>query len=160
MVQNKEIATKILPSLWLGDCRAASNRDFITKNNIKSIINITVLCPNYFNDMTYLNIPIKDGELNSRKLFDVFDVTNKFIFNSLKDKKNILVHCRRGHTRSAGVVAAFIIKYLKQDFVSAVKYIRSLRERTLRDEKDMTKSVHDYYVKIHKPACHYFKQIF
>jgi protein-tyrosine phosphatase len=144
-------ANRILKGIWLGNCYVASDINFIKNNNIKAIINISKTCiTSQYSDIEYLNIPIEEHEVNIYDVINIFRVTNKFIFNKLKDGKNILVHCSKGHTRSASVVGAFIINYLDCSFEKTRKYIQSKRKNTLRDNKLMTKALYKYYLLIHK----------
>jgi protein-tyrosine phosphatase len=152
---SNKFANEILNGIWLGECNAASNRDFIIKNNIKSIINISKSCPNYFNDINYLNIPIEEHEVNIYDIINIFKVTNKYIFHQLKKGNNILIHCSKGHTRSASIIGAFIIKYLNQSFDKTINYIRKKRKNTLRDDKLMTQALYEYSLMIHKPLCYH-----
>ena len=44
-----------------------------------------------------------------------------------KNKCNILVHCYMGKSRSASAIIAYLIKYKKYSFESAVKFLKNLR---------------------------------
>ena len=142
---NEKTAHEIIPNLWVGNYLAAKDIDFMKTQNIKYIINLTENYPNYFSNITYLNIPIVDDELNIKESNYLFEITNRFIYEALNHDKGILVHCYAGHHRSASVVLAFLLKYLNIPFETAIKYIRSIRPSTLRRKTRMVISAYKYY---------------
>jgi protein tyrosine phosphatase len=112
-------------TLWLGNKSASLDIDFLKKNNIKVIVNCTKDLP-FINDIdtqSYLSIetlrvPINDtssevdNEMLSHKLQKILPLLyNRFV----KDKKNILIHCYAGVSRSASFMAAFIYYIIKTD---------------------------------------------
>ena len=139
-------ADQILPNLWLGNALIAKNKEFILKNNIKYVINISEEIPNYFHgSLTYLNISISDSDISSDQVSKIFEITNKFIYKAYQNNDAVLVHCKRGHHRSAAVVAAFLIKHLKMTPDAAIKYINALRRYTFTRETNLTKGLRIYY---------------
>lgn len=136
--------SEILPNLWLGNYKAALSQKFINKHNIECIINLTTNIPNVFDRIDYLHIPIKDKELffeNSEQLIKIYDIATKFIHDSLHDNKKILVHCKRGHHRSASIVAAYLIKYCGIAYSNATNYIHSMRKCALTRNTYMMKTL-------------------
>ena len=139
-------ADQILPNLWLGNALAAKNKDFLIKNDIKYIINVSCNIPNYYHgSLTYLNISINDDDIRISDVSKIFEITNNFIYQAYKNNDAVLVHCKRGHHRSASVVAAFLIKHLQMDADTAIRYINSLRRNTFTRETNMTKGLRQYY---------------
>lgn len=139
-------ADQILPNLWLGNALAAKNQNFLTKNDIKYVINVSCNIPNYFHgSLTYLNISINDDDVTISDVSKIFEITNNFIYQAYKNNDAVLVHCKRGHHKSAAVVAAFLIKHLKMDADTAIRYINSLRRNTFTRETNMTKGLRKYY---------------
>lgn len=141
--------SEILPGLWLGNYKAATSYKFIKKNNIKCIINVSKDVPNIFNDIDYLHIPITDNEIcfkDTDKLIKIYDIATNFIYDSLIGKRNILVHCKRGHHRSACVVAAYLIKYYGAKYLNALIYINSIRRCALVRNTCMVRGLLKYYL--------------
>ena len=139
-------ADQILPNLWLGNALAAKNRDFLIKNNVKYIINISCEIPNYYHgSLNYLNVSINDTDVSYQDVSKIFEITNKFISEAYKNNTAVLVHSKRGHNRSATVVAAFMIKHLNMDVDSSIKYINALRRNTFTRETNMTKGLRQYF---------------
>lgn len=141
--------SEILPGLWLGNYKAAISSKFIKKHEISCIINISDDVPNLFDKIDYLHIPIKDSSiclLNTYRSTKLYDITTDFINQCLLNGKNILVHCKRGHHRSACVVAAYLIKYRNFEYSNAINYINSIRKCALVRNTCMMKALLKYYI--------------
>jgi len=138
---------QIVPNLWLGNCKSACNNNFIKKNNIKHIICIMPKQMQHFNHIKYINIPIKDNNTCDINLQYFFDNITDYIKNCIINNEAVLVHCKRGHHRSATVIAAFLIKYLKIDYITAIYYINYLRPCALRRETCMGNELYKFYLR-------------
>lgn len=106
---------KIFDNLYLGNIDAARDLDFIKKNNIKYIFNISNGIPNYFEfnkDIKYINLYVADSLLESdinimyKNLPNLVEKLNECLEN---DNGNILIHCHAGRQRSAILVAAYLV---------------------------------------------------
>lgn len=140
---------EIIPNLWLGNKSAALNENFIVSKNIKYIVNVTdgIDCP--FPFITYYHIPIKDKrmchEQSRQVMFKYIDTCMDFILNALKENVGILVHCRKGHHRSANIVLIFLMKYLKIGYIPSMIYINNIRPYALRRNTCVNKWILNYY---------------
>ena len=126
--------SEIYPGLWLGNYKAATNYKFIKKHDIQYIINVSKDVPNAFDDIDYLHIPIDDDEMcfkDLEKLVKIYDIATDLINECISSNKNILIHCKRGHHRSACIVAAYLIKYHGAKYSNAISYINSIRKCAL-----------------------------
>lgn len=148
MFNNEKDVNEIIPNLWLGNCKAAYDKGFLMKYNIKYIITIMENFEEPFrlNCITYFIIPMNDKKLCSKNMINIFESTTDFIFKALKENSPILVHCKRGHHRSASVIAAYLIKYLKINYVVAINYINFLRPYALIRDTCMSKGLYEYYL--------------
>jgi len=139
----------IIPNLWLGNTVAALNEDFIKKNNIKYIVNVTEVVPCPFKYVTYYHVPIKDKKMCDDESRDIMlhyiDNAVDFINEGLCKNVGVLVHCKRGHHRSAGMVLAFLMKYLHIGFLPASIYIKNIRPFSLERKTCTNKWVLEYY---------------
>ena len=117
---------KIVEFLYIGNSKSFIN------NNFDLIVNCTKEYEVPFsNNNTSINIriSIKDDPYESDKLLSIIDDTkvldtiNDFIIN----KKTVLVHCSMGVQRSCTLVACYLIKYHKMDYIKAIDYIKSKR---------------------------------
>jgi protein-tyrosine phosphatase len=140
-------ADEILPGLWLGNMYAAQNVNFLKQNNIKNIINVTKIIPNYFSNsnINYIRIPIRDIEICNKNLTKIFDISSKYIYTKLKNNENILVHCKRGHQRSASIIAAFILKYCNTNLIDTLKFIKYKRKCAFYRKTCILKELVYYY---------------
>ena len=146
--KNEKDVSEILPGLWLGNQEAAIDRKFLSEFKIKYIINITKDVPNMYKDITYLHIPVDDIDTCSMNLVKLYDEATAFIMSGLSRKENVLVHCKRGHHRSASVVGAFLMKYLGIDYLSTITYINSIRNCAMVRNTCMMNGLFKYYVHV------------
>ena len=102
--------TYIIDNIYLGSAYNASNYDLLKKYNIKYIINITNEISNHFPDeFVYFNFKIQDN--NKDRVIDFLEQSYKLIKEYQKNNNgNILIHCFMGASRSATVVAHYLIK--------------------------------------------------
>ena len=123
LILNKDNTT-----LWIGDYKAALDMDFITKNNISFIVNCTPDRPYIYQTFNFnknnsrvkyletVRIPINDSpdiETNNEFYKYLKKIIPCIQDQFLNKKKNILIHCAAGKSRSASVVAAFLFTLLK-----------------------------------------------
>ncbi len=160
--------SEIIPGLWLGNERAAQNKSFLDSNNIVFIVRIMVTDSNYYKGKKEIGrtkigvilgdadkrvhyvISVKDEHTCFIELNSLFDELCQFIVFALsygqQHKCGILIHCKKGHHRSASVVGAFLIKHLNVDYVVAVSYINGLRRCALRRDTCMSKGLFRFYM--------------
>jgi protein phosphatase slingshot len=102
--------TYIIDNIYLGSAYNASNYELLKSYNIKYIINITNEISNHFpDDFVYFNFKILDN--NKDRLFDFLEESLKLIKEYQKNNDgSILIHCFMGASRSATVVAHYLIK--------------------------------------------------
>jgi len=141
----------IIPNLWLGNKHAALDENFIRTKNIKYIVNVSdgIHCP--FSFITYYHIPIKDkrmcSEASRHVMYTYIDTALEFITKGLRENVGVLVHCRKGHHRSANIVLLFLMKYLKIGYIPGIIYINNIRPYSLRRNTCVNKWIIDYYRK-------------
>lgn len=148
---NENDVDMIIPNLWLGNKKAAIDKIFLDNNNIKYVVNVTGDLPCPFNDINYLRIPIRDKSdyvCTNNKMAQEIDTALKFILNALQNNTGVLVHCKKGHHRSAGIVMAFLIKYLKMSYLHSMLYINSLRPGALTRKTCLNNRVYQFYVNL------------
>ena len=139
---------EIVPGLWLGNIKSAYDKTFLNNYSIKHILTLYEAFDNNYkySNINYLTIPIRDKQMcnGNVNMNEFFDKMSEFIYKALKNKESVLVHCKKGHHRSAAVVAAFLIKYYKFDYLTATKYINKLRPCALRRDKCMSHDLFKY----------------
>ena len=101
--------SEIIYGLYLGGEEIAMNKELLNEKNVTTILNVTSNIPFYHEpEFTYHRIPIIDGPSIDIKKY--FDETFKIIDETIKNNKNIFVHCHAGISRSATIVIAYIMK--------------------------------------------------
>ncbi len=134
-------AVQIINNLWLGNAIIANSKEFMKNNDIKYIVNVSCDIPNYFSNKTYMNISVKDKDVNEKEILCIFDTAGRFIFNGLNENKGVLVHCKQGNNKSASIITAFLMKYLEIDLYTAVQYIMAIRPNALIRDTNFTKTL-------------------
>lgn len=117
----------IVPGLYLGDFASACNVDILKKQNFTHIVTaILGVDEMYPNDFTYLTLPLRD--VRNEEIFPCFTTSTDFIRNAIKEGGKVLVHCVYGVSRSATIVAAYLIKEYGMDANTAVDFIKGKRD--------------------------------
>lgn len=136
--------TEIIPGLWLGNYKSAYSKEFLSKYKIKYVLTIMENFEHKYryNNIMYYCIPFSDKDFCSKNLIKIFENTSNFINKS----NNILIHCKRGHHRSASVVAAYLLKYCNISYDAAILYINKKRPYALTKNKCITIGLFNYYL--------------
>lgn len=144
-------ANLILPGLWLGNYHVALDCRFLKTYHIDTIINVTRETPCPYRNIVYLRIPIKDKcfcHYYKPKIFDVIDYAADFIATRL-NFGNVLVHCKQGHHRSAGMIMAYLIKYHGMNFRQSLNYVQRRRPSALKRKTCLLQWIKAYDHLIH-----------
>ncbi len=119
---------EVLPKIWLGNAGAACNKKALQAYGITHIVSVTGHGLNvvyYPNDFIYCVLTAADRP--DFKLSKMFDGTNEFIIKALQDGGTVLVHCMFGRSRSATILAAFLIAHLSYTPMAAFALLRNTR---------------------------------
>jgi len=128
------MAVEILPRLWIGrNASIAEDIDFFRNNNIRYVINLTHDVDNYFRNVTYLNISLKQN-IDEKKLKvsmnQLFDVVNQFITRGYYHNVGILIHDVSGKL-SLMFGCAFLMQKLNLTYPEALSYIAYYTEHNI-----------------------------
>ena len=122
---------EIIKNLWVGNYKSAVDVDFLTKNNIKLIINLSKNI-NFvsLNNIYKYRIPIHDNLSNESDIgmINHFDKSYSLIDNYLKNNEGILIHCKAGIQRSATLAALYLMKKYKINSKKAMQIVKSKRK--------------------------------
>lgn len=117
-------------NLYLSDWEGASKLYFLEELGIEKIISLGTeeeMQKYVFHErdgLEYMKIIIDDIEkANISSYFD----TNRFIFESLKSSKRVLIHCNKGISRSPTIAIAYFIKVLNLSYEEALYKIKEIR---------------------------------
>jgi len=122
------VISEILPSLYLGNERDASNRELLQSLSITHILNVTSQIPLHFEDdkaLTYKRLPATDS--CSQNLKQYFDDAVSFIDEATSKGQKVLVHCQAGVSRSASIVIAYIMTRRSVGMLEAYRYVKARR---------------------------------
>ena len=128
--------TLIIDSIYLGSAFNAGNINMLRNNNIGLIINMTNEITNHYEDeIIYKRYPLYDN--NNDSIVPYLEDTYNDICKFKKDHpdKNIMVHCFMGASRSATVVAYYLIKkynLIVDDAIIKIKEKRSIVNLTAK----------------------------
>ena len=126
-------AKEIVPRVWIGSRDDATNPHFMHANSIGMIINCTrdVDAP-FSKTILSIRIPVDDDpEYN-----DVFckyvrqAVSKMHMFLRQRPGQNILVHCAAGISRSASMVAAFLMSEYQIPAEKSIQFIQTRKPET------------------------------
>ncbi|KAG8772641.1 hypothetical protein FRC20_001760 [Serendipita sp. 405] len=120
-----DVMNEILPRLWLGDIASPQDAKTLEEKNIRSILSVMdweVYVPE---GITHKQIWLDDVEHDDLLANMVPSI--EFIQSELDKGHGVLVHCFAGQSRSASIVAAYIMYSQKVDFPTARRQLRSAR---------------------------------
>lgn len=122
--------SRITSRIFLGDANCAQNLKWLKKNKITHIINAAKEVPNYFpSKFKYLNLNMEDS---TDYIIEKLDRAIKFILEAiyespLPNNNYIYIHCYAGISRSASVVAYYLIICRHMTLNQAIQFIKNKR---------------------------------
>ena len=122
-------AHEVIPRLWIGDRIAASDPEFMKRNNITAVFNATKDLPFLESVPRKHRIPVND-DLKEEELANMRKWAPEIVYNVIKEYNTgggILVHCFAGRQRSAAVVAMSLMALTRRSADEAMLFIREKR---------------------------------
>ena len=120
--------TQIIDNLWLSSISSACNREMLHKYKIETIISAFLGSTASFPfDFHYERAKLRDVE-DENILEDVKRLL-PIIHNELVEDRGVLCHCMHGKSRSATIVAAYLMKYKNMSADEAIEFIQSKRSQ-------------------------------
>lgn len=124
-------AREILPNLWIGSEGDSRSAAFFKKHNIRLVINASRNIPfKAPGDVRTYRVPVDDHPSENTTMLRHFPVVVLAIDDVLRYGQGVLVHCRAGMQRSAGVVAAYVMWKLGKTTDEALDAINALKHET------------------------------
>jgi len=127
-------AREVFPRIWIGSMADAASTEFMRAHNIGLIINCTKDVPSSFAATipTY-RIPLDDIESSSSTLYQYAPTISREMWNHLdRTDTSILVHCAAGISRSASMVASYLIIEYGYNMRNAIQFIRQRKPETFQ----------------------------
>lgn len=136
---------KIIDHLYISDFSSACDINKLHENGITHIITIIPgVGPMYPNEFTYFIIDIVDRPYSDIEIY--FDDTNDFIENAINNNGNVLIHCKKGISRSATIAIAYLIKKKGYTLSTALQQMKEARN-CINPNKGFMKQLHNYELK-------------
>ncbi len=132
----------IIDNIYLGDSIAASNEAYLKSFDIDTVINCADKLVSEYKDLKFMELKLYDDW--DQKLFPKFEIAYKYI--KLHSKKNILIHCGAGVSRSASLVIFYIMKEKNWDFETSYEYCKE-RRPIVQPNSNFQEQLIDYYDK-------------
>ena len=121
-------ATEIINGLWLGGISSVSNRQALHDHNIEMVISAVLgSSANFPYDFNYERADLRDTE--DEDIITDFYRLVPIIHNELMNHRNVLVSCVFGRSRSASILAAYLIKHRDMTAEEALQFIKSKRSQ-------------------------------
>ena len=121
-------STEIIENLWLGAVSSSCNREMLHENGIETVVSaILGSSAAYPFDFNYERSKLRDVEDEDIK--KEFYRLLPIIHSELINNKGVLVHCIFGRSRSASIVAAYLIKYKNMTTEEAIRFIKNKRSQ-------------------------------
>uniref|UniRef100_A0A914HFH5 protein-serine/threonine phosphatase n=1 Tax=Globodera rostochiensis TaxID=31243 RepID=A0A914HFH5_GLORO len=119
--------SKIFEYLYLGTEWNASNWEELKENGVQFILNVTKEVDNFFPDQfKYLKICVSDE--STTELFMHWQRTYEFIREAKEKGAKVLVHCKKGISRSASTVVAYAMKEYTWGLDAALEHVKRKRD--------------------------------
>jgi protein-tyrosine phosphatase len=119
-------ATQIIKNLWIGDIRSPCNKKSLEEHGIHTIVSAvygaTAYHPFKFN---YEKADLRDTDRE-----DILKEIKRLlplIHQELVSDNGVLVHCMQGASRSATIVAAYLMKYHNMLAKEAISFMQNKR---------------------------------
>jgi len=127
-IWHHEDISEILPSIFISDIGTAYNQIVLDAIGITHIINaVLAVDPAYPEKYGYLSVNLRD--VSDEDILAEFDNVNAFMDTSLENGGKVLVHCICGVSRSATLVAAYLINKKELSYTQAMNLLMSKRAK-------------------------------
>ena len=120
-----EDINKVRPNLWIGSlqgtCEVLNNKPSFFARAVSCI----EICPELGRGISQIHISV--GDVPNASLIENFSKTSTFIHQALENDERVIVHCEMGISRSAAIVAAYLIKHENMNVKQALQTVYSAR---------------------------------
>lgn len=139
VTSSETVAQEVWPGIFVGGYKCAINLNFLQEMKITAIVtaalNLDQLFPVFKTEMAKVKAVLGPKNVLQLHLVDSVDqgitpaanVSTDFIRSVLQGRGKVLVHCAMGVSRSASMVAAYLILDQGLTYGDAIKTIKSAR---------------------------------
>lgn len=128
--KNGENMNYIIDNIYLGNWQDSEDIEQLKSNNIKSVLTLNhehSHSAEILNQYAGMGISTKYIKIHDSTLADITPYLTECVEWIKSQKGNVLVHCTAGVSRSATVVAAYIVKEKKYTPKQALEYVKQSR---------------------------------
>ena len=119
-----DVPIEICPKIFIGSIHSAFNQESLQANGITHILNCSRLPNTFPKHFTYLAVEVRDKE--GANILSCIPTTNIFIEAGIENN-GVLVHCFGGKSRSAALIAAYLMSSCNWTFDQAKNLIKESR---------------------------------
>ena len=135
-------ATQIIDNLWLGAISSSCNREALHEHKIEVIISAFLGSVAEFPyDFDYERAKLRDVE--DEDIISHFEALLPIIHKNILENKALLIHCQLGRSRSASIVAAYLIRYRGMTTEEALQFIKNKRTQ-INPNKGYIEQLHTF----------------
>ncbi|KAH9833166.1 uncharacterized protein C8Q71DRAFT_192483 [Rhodofomes roseus] len=116
---------EVVPGLWIGDLASALNSEKLREHNIHSVL--TAMRGRVRINETCNKLQINLDDTEDADVLSHLVAAIQFIEAELEKGRGVLVHCQAGLSRSATIVAAYLMYVQHIDYEAALDLIRGVR---------------------------------
>ncbi|KAI1722298.1 dual specificity phosphatase, catalytic domain-containing protein [Ditylenchus destructor] len=121
---------EILPGLFVGSLRDALDANQIEQNGIEAVVSVHDFHNDYLlaknqTDLKWIRIRLSDAP--DQDALSHFSAVNSFIHSFRLQKKNVLVHCLAGVSRSVCLIVQYVMTVTNLEYPSALLYVTTKR---------------------------------
>ena len=118
---------QIINNVYIGDFASACNKQELLKLGITHIVTVIVgVDAMYPESFKYLTVSVCDQQ--QADIYKYFDDCSDFIHEAITNGGMVYVHCMCGISRSATIIAAYLINKHQYNDVAAIEKIRECRQ--------------------------------
>lgn len=140
-------ADEIVPRMWLGNYRVATDKHWLGEKGIKCVFNCTKDIPFVQEIQRKYRVPIDDNlqpeEIRNLELWSyevVYKMTKEY-----QTGQPMLIHCAAGMQRSAACIAMFLIATRNMNPDQAISYIKQRRPIAFGANANFKAAIEGFY---------------
>jgi len=118
----------IVEGLYLSNIKTARNQEFLKSQNITEVLIAAKKLKMLFSEVNYKRLNLGDGV--KQNIAKYFVESIKFIQDSISQKRNVLVHCQAGRSRSATIVVAYVMLKQNLTFEKALEFVKKQHQHS------------------------------
>eukprot|EP00048_Salpingoeca_helianthica_P021081 m.10209 g.10209 ORF g.10209 m.10209 type:complete len:231 (-) comp5565_c0_seq1:29-721(-) len=145
-----DLADGLPGALLLGSRDAADSEEILEKHGVTHVLNVAAgIAPAFPERFKYLSITILD--LPETNIVDYFEKSFSFL-DAARSVGAVLVHCNAGVSRSASIVAGYLITKMRQPYTTVLAEMKR-RRPAVRPNDGFDKQLRAFSARIVPPAA-------